>query len=117
MSPAVNPVTDSLNVTVTGIGDVLVGFGAAELMATVGGVLSIVYTSPVAGALVISCEIPATDLVQMVNDHQAWAAELVATEELTIVGLDTGHWPMFSAPRELGELMVQALAPKPTDGP
>lgn len=68
-------------------------------------------------ATVISCEIPAADLAQMVNDHQAWAAELVATEELTIVGLDTGHWPMFTAPRELGELMVQALAPKPTDGP
>ncbi|MGL3198945.1 MULTISPECIES: alpha/beta fold hydrolase [Curtobacterium] len=68
-------------------------------------------------ATVVSCEIPAVDLAQMVNDHQAWAAELVATEELTIVGLDTGHWPMFTAPRELGELMVQALAPKPTDGP
>lgn len=68
-------------------------------------------------ATVITCEIPAEDLAQMVADHQTWAAELVATEELTIVGLETGHWPMFTAPRELGELMVQALAPKPTDGP
>ncbi|MFJ4222519.1 alpha/beta fold hydrolase [Curtobacterium luteum] len=68
-------------------------------------------------ATVISCEVPASDLAAMVADHQAWAAELVATEDLTIVGLSTGHWPMFTAPRELGELMVQALAPKPTDGP
>ncbi len=68
-------------------------------------------------ATVISCEIPAAELVQMVNEHHVWAAELVATEDLAILGLDTGHWPMFTAPRELGALMVQALAPKPIDGP
>ncbi|WP_439693548.1 alpha/beta fold hydrolase [Curtobacterium sp. SP.BCo] len=68
-------------------------------------------------ATVITCEIPATDLATMVADHQTWAAELVATEELSIVGLETGHWPMFTAPQELGELMVQALAPAPTDAP
>ncbi|MFJ7288369.1 alpha/beta fold hydrolase [Curtobacterium sp. NPDC098951] len=66
-------------------------------------------------ATVITCEIPAADLATMVADHQAWAAELVATEELSILGLETGHWPMFTAPRELGELMVQALAPRPTE--
>jgi pimeloyl-ACP methyl ester carboxylesterase len=68
-------------------------------------------------ATVISCEIPAADLAAMVADHQTWAAELVATEDLSIVGLETGHWPMFTAPRELGELMVQALAPRPTEAP
>lgn len=68
-------------------------------------------------ATVITCEIPATDLATMVAEHQTWAAELVATEDLSIVGLETGHWPMFTAPQELGELMVQALAPKPTAAP
>ncbi|MFZ6991486.1 alpha/beta fold hydrolase [Curtobacterium sp. RRHDQ66] len=68
-------------------------------------------------ATVITCEIRPSELATMVADDQAWAAELVATEELTIVGLDTGHWPMFTAPRQLGELLVQALAPRPTDGP
>ncbi|MBF4613980.1 alpha/beta fold hydrolase [Curtobacterium sp. VKM Ac-1376] len=68
-------------------------------------------------ATIITCEIPATELLAMVADHQAWAAELVATEELSIVGLETGHWPMFTAPRQLGELMVQALTPKPTQAP
>ena len=33
ISPAVKPVTLSLKVTVTGMGEVLVGSGAAELMA------------------------------------------------------------------------------------
>jgi hypothetical protein len=68
-------------------------------------------------ATIITCEIPAAELLAMVADHQAWAAELVATEELSIVGLETGHWPMFTAPQQLGELMVQALAPKPTQAP
>ncbi len=36
MSEEVKPVTDSLKVTVTGMGDAVVGFGAAELMVTVG---------------------------------------------------------------------------------
>lgn len=68
-------------------------------------------------ATVITCEISPADLAAMVADHQTWAAELVATEELSIVGLDTGHWPMFSAPVALGDLIVRAVAPKPTDGP
>ena len=38
MSPAVKPVTLSSKVTVTGIGDVLVGSGAAEDIDTDGGV-------------------------------------------------------------------------------
>lgn len=67
-------------------------------------------------ATVITCEIAPDELASMVADHQVWAAELVATEELEIVGLHTGHWPMFTAPRELGALIVQALAPRPTDG-
>ena len=68
-------------------------------------------------ATVVSCEVPATDLAAMVAEHHAWTSELVAVEDLTIVGLETGHWPMFTAPRELGELLVQALAPRPTAGP
>lgn len=67
-------------------------------------------------ATVITCEIAPDELAGMVADHQVWAAELVATEELVIVGLHTGHWPMFTAPQELGALIVQALAPRPTDG-
>jgi pimeloyl-ACP methyl ester carboxylesterase len=68
-------------------------------------------------ATLISCEIPPSELATMIADHQTWAAELVATEELEIVGLDTGHWPMFTAPEQLGALIVKALAPRPTDGP
>lgn len=56
-------------------------------------------------------------VVAMAADHQAWAAELVAVEELEVPGLDTGHWPMLTAPRALGALIVRALAPRPARGP
>lgn len=65
-------------------------------------------------ATVVSCEVPATELAAMVAEHHAWTTELSAVEDLTIVGLETGHWPMMTAPTELGELLVQALAPRPT---
>lgn len=68
-------------------------------------------------ATVVSCEISADQLAAMVAEHHAWTTELQAVEELSIVGLDTGHWPMFTSPRELGALMVRALAPRPTAGP
>ena len=68
-------------------------------------------------ATVVSSEIPAAELAAMVAEHHAWTTELAAVEDLTVVGLETGHWPMFTAPRELGALLVQALAPEPTAGP
>lgn len=68
-------------------------------------------------ATVVSCEIAPDELAGMIADHQAWATELVAVEELEVLGLDTGHWPMLTAPRALGALVVRALAPRPTDGP
>ena len=45
MSPAVKPKTASLNVTVTGIGEVLVGSDVAEVVETVGATVSIVTLS------------------------------------------------------------------------
>lgn len=45
MSPATNPVTLSLNVMVTGMGDRLVGSVDVEVMTTVGGILSYVLDS------------------------------------------------------------------------
>ena len=40
ISPAINPVTLSLNVMVTGIGETLVGSAALDVMTTVGATLS-----------------------------------------------------------------------------
>ncbi len=35
-------------------------------------------------------------------------AELLASEHWQLVTMDTGHWPMFSQPRELAKLLVDA---------
>ena len=67
-------------------------------------------------ATVVMCEVAPDDLAAMVADHQAWVAELVAVEELEITGLPTGHWPLLTAPEDLGARIVQALAPRPTAG-
>ena len=67
-------------------------------------------------ATIITCEIGPEELTAMISDHHAWAAELVATEQLEVVGLHTGHWPMFSKPAELGALIAQSLAVDPAAG-
>jgi pimeloyl-ACP methyl ester carboxylesterase len=60
-------------------------------------------------ATIITSEIGPDELGAMIADHQAWAAELVALEELHVVGLATGHWAMFTKPAELAELIADAL--------
>jgi hypothetical protein len=51
MPERVNPETGSLKATVNGIGEVFVGLGAVELIATVGAVVSIVTGKPPDSAL------------------------------------------------------------------
>ena len=66
MSPATNPVTLSLNVTVTGIEDMFVGFEAVVVNDTVGAVSSYVLVK-VAGPVFVfpaaSCATPAATLI------------------------------------------------------
>jgi pimeloyl-ACP methyl ester carboxylesterase len=38
-----------------------------------------------------------------------WMSELAATESVDWVDLPTGHWPQYSKPRQLGEIIVSAL--------
>lgn len=65
---------------------------------------------------VITSEFAPDDLTAAVTGHEPWTSELAATEDLRIVGLDTGHWAMVTRPDELGALIVEALAPRPTQG-
>lgn len=48
-------------------------------------------------------------------DARGWVAagdipELAAVEDLTYVDIDSGHWPMITAPRELARLLAEATA-------
>ncbi|MEV6848936.1 alpha/beta hydrolase [Actinoplanes sp. NPDC051411] len=55
-------------------------------------------------------ELPATYLKCVLDDPEPSddVAELLTGERWELVELDTGHWPMFSRPRELAALLVTA---------
>ncbi len=64
------------------------------------------YTVP---ATVICCEFPGALLKQWIEAGSPFVAELVKMEKYEIVDLPTGHWPQFTKPRELGELLVSIV--------
>lgn len=52
-------------------------------------------------------ELPGTYIKCLLDGEEPWgaAAELLQSERWNLVGLDTGHWPMFSRPRELARIL------------
>ncbi|MFG6445771.1 alpha/beta fold hydrolase [Microbacterium sp. P07] len=59
---------------------------------------------------VITATFPENDMRDVIAAAPPWASELAALHDLEIVGIDSGHWPQFSKPRELAEKLVVALA-------
>jgi pimeloyl-ACP methyl ester carboxylesterase len=57
----------------------------------------------------IWCTTPSQQVKQLVDSGNAMFQEL-AGPEWTFIDLPTGHWPMFSKPRELTALLQQAAA-------
>lgn len=55
-------------------------------------------------------ELPATYVKCLLDDPEPSddVAELLTGENWRLVELDTGHWPMFSRPRELARLLLDA---------
>jgi pimeloyl-ACP methyl ester carboxylesterase len=54
--------------------------------------------------LLISCSIPLAEVRQMVASGHPWFAAM-AGPEWSFLELPTGHWPMFSVPDRLAELL------------
>jgi pimeloyl-ACP methyl ester carboxylesterase len=52
---------------------------------------------------------PASDLREIIAKAPAWAAELVAVEDLTIHELHSGHWPQFSQPDNVAAAILSAV--------
>jgi hypothetical protein len=46
----------------------------------------------------------------MEQDHP-FVAELKTLADYEIVDLPTGHWPMFTKPKELAEVLIAAIDP------
>ena len=46
----------------------------------------------------------------LLDEGHPWMAELAKFRDVTWVDIDTGHWPQFTKPVELGEAITAALA-------
>ena len=61
-------------------------------------------------ATVICCEFTSHQLKEWVLQGEPGTAELAAIADVTYVDLATGHWPQFTRPDELAEIVVAVVA-------
>ncbi|MEV0176364.1 alpha/beta hydrolase [Streptomyces sp. NPDC050803] len=56
-------------------------------------------------------ELPGTYIKCLLDGDEPWgaAAELLKSERWELVNMDTGHWPMFSQPRELARILHESV--------
>jgi pimeloyl-ACP methyl ester carboxylesterase len=60
-------------------------------------------------ATVVACEYSSADLRQWIEAGHPYVAELARMRDVEYVDLPTGHWPQFTRPRELGEIILAAV--------
>jgi hypothetical protein len=51
----------------------------------------------------VCCSIPSAQVLELARTGHAMFAEVAALEHLDVIDLPTGHWPMWSRPRDLAE--------------
>lgn len=61
----------------------------------------------------VCCSISGRQLMAMAHAGHPMFAEVTTLTDLTIVDLPTGHWPMWSRPRDLARLLIDAAVPTP----
>jgi pimeloyl-ACP methyl ester carboxylesterase len=52
---------------------------------------------------------PTAQYEELLAENDPWVAELARFRDVSWVDLDTGHWPQFTKPVELGEAIAAAL--------
>ncbi|GHD46823.1 hypothetical protein GCM10008097_17250 [Mycetocola manganoxydans] len=57
----------------------------------------------------VCCSIASTQVLELASEGHAMFAEVANLERLDVVDLPTGHWPMWSRPGDLAEV-IQAAA-------
>lgn len=60
-------------------------------------------------ATVICCEFTRAQVREWIAQEAPWTAEIAAMTDVTYVDLATGHWPQFTRPEELAEIVVSAV--------
>ncbi|MCK6065187.1 MULTISPECIES: alpha/beta fold hydrolase [Microbacterium] len=58
----------------------------------------------------VCCSIPSAQVQELARAGHAMFAEVANLEHLDVVDLPTGHWPMWSRPRELAEVIRSAAS-------
>ncbi|MGH3691054.1 MAG: alpha/beta fold hydrolase [Microbacterium sp.] len=56
----------------------------------------------------VCCSIPSAQLLELAEAGHPMFAEVANLEHLDVLDLPTGHWPMWSRPRDLAELIRSA---------
>jgi pimeloyl-ACP methyl ester carboxylesterase len=60
-------------------------------------------------ATIIACEFPSAQLREWIAQGHPYVAELAAMRNVEYVDLPTGHWPQFTKPMELGQVILAAV--------
>lgn len=60
-------------------------------------------------ATVICCEFTSAQLAQWIEAGLDWTSELATLTDVTLVDLATGHWPQFTKPADLADVIVAAV--------
>ena len=58
---------------------------------------------------VICCEMPASTFRELIEQGHPYVAELGRATNYELVDLPTGHWPQFTRPEELAELILATV--------
>jgi pimeloyl-ACP methyl ester carboxylesterase len=61
----------------------------------------------------VCTEYSVADLQEWLADRPAWASEFLAIRDLEMVDLPTGHWPQFTRPADLAELILAKVPAEP----
>jgi pimeloyl-ACP methyl ester carboxylesterase len=60
---------------------------------------------------VVCCSLPSTQLMALAEAGHPMFAEVTNLENLELVDLPTGHWPMWSRPADLAQVLAAAASP------
>lgn len=58
----------------------------------------------------VCCSIPSAQVLELARSGHAMFAEVAHIEDLEVIDLPTGHWPMWSRPRDLAKAIQSAAS-------
>ena len=58
----------------------------------------------------VCCSIPSAQVLELARAGHAMFAEVANIEHLDVIDLPTGHWPMWSRPRDLAQAIQSAVS-------